>query len=236
MRTDRKKYFVLMTLTCAFLMAAMCATGLAQEKKTGKDAPSIHGKHVPKGEKPGHGKGPSHDKHRERMTQWEKERNNEYIAWLKTNYPEEAARLEEVQKNNPKTFNRFVRMSRKKYGEIMETQKENPRLAEILKQTLETENTKRSLIKKIRSLAKEIKGAKGPRREKLMQQLKDTFSVRFDLIVTTQKLRYEALEEKIRQLSKQIARQKAETEKFIQKKDEEIAKRMKNLLAEDKAD
>jgi hypothetical protein len=225
-----------MILTCAFLMVAMCATGMAQEKKTGKDAPSIHGKHVPKGEKPGHGKGPGHDKHRERMGQWEKERNEEYVAWLKKNYPEEAAKLEEVQKNNPKTFNRFIRMSRKKYGEIMETQKENPKLAKIMKKELQVNNQKLRLIKKIRSLAKEVKGAKGPRREKLMQQLKDNLSIRIDLIVEMQKLRYDALEEKIKQLSKQIAKQKAETEKFIQKKDEEIAKRMKNLLAEDKAD
>jgi hypothetical protein len=181
------------------------------------------------------GKGSALHGHREKMKQWEKERNAEYIAWLKENYPEEEARLEKIQKKQPKTFNRQVRASKKIYGEIMEMQKENPKIAENMKEQLEVIKKRTMLIERATSLAKEIKKAKGPRRDKLVKQLKDTLSIRIDLIVVLAKLKYEVLEEKIKQLNIQIAKQKKQTERFIQKKDEEIAKRMERLLKEDKS-
>jgi hypothetical protein len=270
-----------MILTCAFLMAMMCAAGMAEEQKADKgNRPGrIEGKNAPMQEKramhilkqieakdpalakkllnlkknnpknfrdelfkatqkyklgKGSGKGPGRDGHRERMMQWEKERNAEYIAWLKDNYPEEAVKLEKLQKGKPGIFNRHVRISRKIYGEIREMQKENPKIAENMKEQLEVLKKRTVLITSAQSLADQIKKAKGPKRDKLVKQLKETLSIRIDLIVVLHKLQYEVLEEKIRQLNKQIAEQKAQTDKFIQKKDEEIAKRMERLLREEK--
>ena len=169
------------------------------------------------------------------MKQWEKERNQEYITWLKTNYPEEAVRLEGIQKKQPKTFNRQMRESRKIYVPIKDMMDKNPKIAKIMKEEMEVTKERTVLIHRAQSLANQIKKAKGPKRERLVKQLKDTLSIRIDLIVVLHKLQYEILEEKIKQLNKQIAERKKETERFIQKKDEEIAKRMKNLLAEDKS-
>jgi hypothetical protein len=267
-----------MTLTCAFVMAAMCATVLAEDKKAdkGKRGGQVEGKSAPMPEKRmmhilkqieakdpalakklleikkndpkkfreelskaakkyNLGKGPARDGHRERMMQWERERNVEYIAWLKENYPEEAAKLKDIQKKQPKTFHRHIRESKKKYRDIMDMSKVNPKIAENMKEQLEVIKKRTVLIKRATSLANQIKKAKGPKRDKLVKQLKDTLSIRIDLIVVLAKLKYEVLEEKIKQLNIQIAEQKKATEKFIQKKDEEIAKRMKKLLAEDKA-
>jgi hypothetical protein len=267
-----------MILTCALLTVAMCATGLAEDKKTdkGKHPARVEGKKTPMPEKRAMnilkqieakdpalakklleikktnpkkfreelskaakkynlGKGSALDGHREKMRQWEQERNAEYIAWLKKNYPEEAARLEKIQKDTPRAFNRQMRESRKIYVQIMDMMSENPKIAENMKEQLEVINKRTVLIKRAASLANEIKKAKGPKRDKLVKQLKDTLSIRIDLIVVLAKLKYEVLEEKIKQLNIQIAKQKKETEKFIQKKDEEIAKRMERLLKEDKA-
>lgn len=277
MKADRNKYFALMFLTCAFLVAAICATGLAAEKKTdnpnqvkAKNAamPEKRAMHMLKqiqakdpalakklleikktdpkkfrvelskaAQKYNLGKGLASDGHREKFKQWQKEINAEYLVWLKEkdNYPKEAARLDKIQKDNPKAFPRQIRESRKIYVPIMDMMDENPTIAKLMKEELEAKDKRGVLIKRAQSLANQIKKAKGPKRDKLVKQLKDTLSIRIDLIVVLHKIQYEILEEKIRQLNEQIAERKKDVEKFVQKKDEEIAKRMKRLLEEDKS-
>jgi len=266
-----------MFLTCAFLVAAICATGLAAEKKTdnpnqvkAKNAamPEKRAMHMLKqiqakdpalakklleikktdpkkfrvelskaAQKYNLGKGLASDGHREKFKQWQKEINAEYLVWLKEkdNYPKEAARLDKIQKDNPKAFPRQIRESRKIYVPIMDMMDENPTIAKLMKEELEAKDKRGVLIKRAQSLANQIKKAKGPKRDKLVKQLKDTLSIRIDLIVVLHKIQYEILEEKIRQLNEQIAERKKDVEKFVQKKDEEIAKRMKRLLEEDKS-
>ena len=168
----------------------------------------------------------SRDGYRERMKEREKKSIEEYVAWLKDNYPDDAAKLAELQKSKPDMYSRYVVMSKRKYGKIMETQKKNPELAKVMQEDIK-------LSKKRRELLSKIKTAKGKNRNKLTEELQDVVSARFDIVIKKKQLQYEALAKKIEQLHKQIQRQKAETEKLIDKKNKAISDRMKDLLAED---
>ena len=164
--------------------------------------------------------------YRERMSDRAKKSNEDYIVWLKKNYPDEAAKLEKLQKSKPELLNRHIMMSKRRYGRIMEMQKKNPKLAKVMKEDLKLGRKRRELLRK-------IKKAKGGDRDKLVDELEDIVSARFDIIVKKKQLQYEALAKKIQQLNKQIDKQKAEADKLIDKKDQAISDRMKALLSEE---
>jgi len=76
----------------------------------------------------------------------------EHLEWLEKNYPEEAKELTELQKENPELYNKRIAISFRKYREIQEAERDNPKLAEILKQDLELRGERNRLVRKIRIL------------------------------------------------------------------------------------
>ena len=60
-------------------------------------------------------------------------------------------KLTELKEENPELYRRKFGLSFKKYGRIAEVAKENPELAEVLKQDLELMKKQRELLAKIRT-------------------------------------------------------------------------------------
>ena len=172
---------------------------------------------------PERGTGVGHSGRRERWRDRIQERHEEYIEWLKANYPEKAKKLVQLREKNPEAYMKQVMASRERYGEIMEAQERNPELAEVLKEELKLKNNRGRLLKKIRT-------AKGKERKKLMEQLEEVVNRRFDLIVRKKQLRYVHLLEKLKKLQTEVQRREAEVEKLKQKKKQAIQERLEELI------
>lgn len=148
------------------------------------------------------------------------------IVWLEKNYPEEAAKLKKIQKDNPRIYPEQIILSRRKYGNIMGTQKENPELAELMKEELLLKEKRRELVGK-------VKTAKGKEADKFVKELKRVVSARFDLIIKKKQLQYAALERDIELLKKRIAIQKIETQGLIDSKEKTTKRRVQELLSDE---
>ena len=160
-----------------------------------------------------------HEEWRQRMEKW----HQEYIEWLRKEYPDEAQRLIDLQAGDPDRYPGRLRASRRKYGPIMEAGQKNPELAEVLKEDLGLQQWRKDLIEQIST-------AEGPKRKELTEQLRAVISKRFDLIVRKKQLRYEELVRKIEQLRKRVQQQQAEVEKLKEKKQRTIKQRMEELI------
>ena len=152
-----------------------------------------------------------------------RERHTEYLEWLEENYPEESERLAKVREENPELYMRQIGLSLKKYGRIAEAARENPELAEILKQDLELKEQRNKLLRK-------IKTANDDEREKLVKELQDVVSARFDLIVKRKQIRYEQLLEKLEKLREEVEQNEVEVDKW---KDTEFKNKNTNVRVEE---
>lgn len=156
----------------------------------------------------------------------EKKQNEEYFAWVQKNFKEELGKLQRIKENNPKIYDRHLSISRKRYGKIMEIQKMNAPLAEVMKQDV-------LLSKKRNELVSRIKYATDDKhKQKLIAELSKVIAARFEVIVKKKQIQYEALEKNLERLKKRIATQKAETQKLIDKKDQATKDRVKELLSD----
>ena len=154
-------------------------------------------------------------------------RHDEYIEWLKKDFPEEAKRLTRLHEKDPENLEEYIQQvidSRGKYGEIMEAQERNPELAEVLKEEIELKRDRAKLLKKIRT-------AQPKQRKELMQKLEELVNIRFDLIVRKKQLRYEHLRRKLERLQKEVKEREAEVEKLKSKKAQFIKKRVEELTS-----
>jgi hypothetical protein len=155
-----------------------------------------------------------------------RERHAEYLEWLEENYPEESERLAKVREEDPELYMRQIGLSLKKYGRIAEAAKENPELAEILKHDLELKEQRNKLLRK-------IKTANDDEREKLVKELQDVVSARFDLIVKRKQIRYEQLLEKLEKLREEVEQNEVEVDKWkdTKFKNKNIKVRIEELLS-----
>lgn len=155
----------------------------------------------------------------------EKKLKKDFVAWLQKNFEEEAKNLQAIKENCPDTYERHLALSRQQYNRIMETERKNPELAEVMKQDVRLTKQRGVLLAKISK-------AKDSERKKLIAELKKIVDARFDIIVKKKQLRYENLEKRIDWLSKKIEENKIETQKLIEKKEEKTKERLAELLSE----
>ena len=170
----------------------------------------------------GRGGGPGGENAVERMQRMQR-KHEEYLDWLKENYPEEAQELEKVRQENPELYMRRVMHSGRKYGRIAEAAKDNPELAAVLKEDLELKDERDEIIQKLRS-------AEDGDKEALTAELKEIISKRFDLIVQRKQLQHKQLLEKLEKLKKQIEESETEAAKWEATKDEKVESRLKELI------
>ncbi len=161
---------------------------------------------------------------RERMQQRHQKRHDAYIKWLENNYPDEAAKLKELQEKEPDEYLKHYISSRRRFGPIMEAQEKNPELAEVLAEELELKDLRGELIKEL------LTAKDNDKQKELAEQLKNIISRRFDLIIKKKQLRYEALLRRIEQLRKKVQDQKAEVNNLIKSKDQATKARFEELI------
>jgi len=151
-------------------------------------------------------------------------RLEDYLQWLKDNYPDEAARLERLKEEKPDDYGRHVGWSMRRYAPIMEASEEDLELADILKKELELKRDRDRLIRKINETKDEEK------KKEFTEDLKAIVSERFDLIIQRKQLFYKRMLEELEELKQRIHENKAELEEFINEKETNVEDRVESLL------
>lgn len=153
-------------------------------------------------------------------------RHDRYLDWLKENYAEEAEKLAELSEKEPELYGRQIALSLKRYGRIAEAARENPQLAEVLKEDLVLKQQRAKLLRKIRAASEDVE------RKELTKQLEEVVSSRFDLIVKRKQIEYEQLLEKLERLKKEVEQKEAKVEKWkdVEFKNESVKARLKELV------
>jgi hypothetical protein len=157
-----------------------------------------------------------------------RQRHEEFLEWLQNNYPDQAKELIELREQDPQLYMRKLGLSFETYGRIAETAKENPELAEVLKEDLELKKQRDSLLSRIKDTTDDKK------KQQLIKELEEVVSARFDLVVKRTQIRYEQLSQKLERLKEELKQKEAKVEKW---KDPEFKKqnvkaRMEKLLSE----
>ncbi|MHC4456232.1 MAG: hypothetical protein ACYS0I_03905 [Planctomycetota bacterium] len=86
-----------------------------------------------------------------------RERFVELLEWLEKNYPEKAAELAELKEKEPELYRRQLWLSWRQYRRIAEAERENPQLAEVLKQDLELKKKREKTLSKIEDASEDEK-------------------------------------------------------------------------------
>ncbi|MBN2457444.1 MAG: hypothetical protein JXB29_13080 [Sedimentisphaerales bacterium] len=153
--------------------------------------------------------------------------HEEYIKWLEKNYPSCASELDKIREKNPQLYRRKLALSLEKYGRIFKVSKENPALAEVLKQDLQLKDSRNELLKK-------ISAANDGEKQALVGELEQILSSRFDLIVKRKELEYDRLSKKLQQLEEKVNASRTKIEKWKEAdfKTESVKARLKTLVSE----
>jgi hypothetical protein len=165
--------------------------------------------------------GPGGGHWRERMEKM----HNDFIAWLEKNYPEQAEALKPLQESQPEGYMTKTMELMRKYGPIIQAEKDNPKLAQVMKEDLELQKQRDALLKDIRS-------AKGAEKEKLIAELKDNVARRFDVIMTKKQLQYDDLKKRLEELKKEVKSREGELEKLKTTKDAAVSEHLKELVGQ----
>jgi len=154
-------------------------------------------------------------------------RHGELLEWLEKHHPEEAERLRDMRADRPELFERRMGLGLKKYGRILEAARENPELAEVLKQDLELKQRRDELLR-------EIETASNDERRELIGELEEVISSRFDLIVRRKQIEYEQLLDKLERLKKRVEESEAKVDKWKDAsfKKESVKARLEELVGE----
>jgi hypothetical protein len=163
---------------------------------------------------------------REQMESMRQKWQAEYIEWLEKNVPQEAEDLKKHKDKDPEVYSKRLELSIRRYGEIFRASRENPELAVILKEDMRLRDKADELLKKIKAAQAEEE------KKKLMAELQEVVSDRFDLIVRQKELEYERLLRRLEELKKEVEKNKAEITKWKDPKvkDENVKKRIEDLL------
>jgi hypothetical protein len=164
----------------------------------------------------------------EMMRDWMKEKSDEYIKWLDSNYPDEAARLKQLKAEDPDQYMRAVMISGRKYGPIFFASKDNPQLATVLKEQMTLKDKRSALLKQIKATTDE------KQKKDLMTELEKVVGQQFDLIVKRKQIAYEDLTKRLEGLKKEVDDKKAEVEKWKGQdfKNQRVKERIDELLNE----
>lgn len=167
----------------------------------------------------GNGQGPRGGRWREQLER----RHDEFLQWLKENYPELEKDLTWLRENNPDEYFRRFLATRKKYESVRAVQKRHPELAAVLKEGIDLADDRDELLR-------EIHCAGNKRRQKLIEELRDIVSRRFDLIVKKKELQYQDLHGRLQRLQERLAGREQELGELKASKKQATASRVEALL------
>jgi len=173
------------------------------------------------------GNEPNHQQRRRRGDRFGYRRGDEeFMEWLREHRPERAKELSKLKEHKPELYERLVRLSYRKHRRIMEAERENPKLAEVLREDLQLRDERDELLGRMKQTKDEAE------KDELTEQLRDIVGSRFDLLVKRKEIIYEGLLEKLEQLRKEVKRSEAEVDKWKQEKfkNKSVNERVEELL------
>jgi len=165
---------------------------------------------------------------RERIDNWRKTRQAEFVEWLEKSVPKEARELAKLKERNPDLYAEKFELVWKKYVRIFEEGRRNPELSDILLEDLKLQERRDELLKK-------IKAAGGEKEKKeLVAELEEVLAGRYDLIVLRKQRAYERLLKWLEELRERVRESRGEIAKWRsdELKNENVKKRMQDLLEE----
>ncbi|MBN1795056.1 MAG: hypothetical protein JW804_00125 [Sedimentisphaerales bacterium] len=168
------------------------------------------------------GEGPGGGRRGQRMQEMQ-QKHEEFIEWLKENYPDDANELSVIKEKNPELYMHHLMRKAHKYGPIMKVSKENPELAEVMKENEDLKDQRDEILKNIQT-------AKPQEQEALKNQLTEIVNKRFDLIIKRKLIQHDRLLKKLESLKKNIENSEGEVEKWKATKQDRVAERVKELL------
>ena len=114
------------------------------------------------------------------------------------------------------------RDAKRRYGEIMEAHKKDPKHAKVLTEDLKLKQQRDRLVRRLNS-------ADVDERAGLLAELEDTVSKRFDLIIKKKQFRYDALKKKLAKLKKEVEKREAELDELVKSKQAAVIERVNEL-------
>ena len=165
---------------------------------------------------------------RERIDNWRKTRQAEFLEWLEKPVPREARDLAKLKERNPNIYAEKFELVWKKYGRVFEEGRRNPELSDILLEDLKLQERRDELLKKIKAARSEKE------KKKLVAELEEVIAGRFDLIVRRKQIAYERLLKWLEELQDRIKKSRAEIAKYNDEKvkAENVKQRREDLLEE----
>ena len=163
-----------------------------------------------------------------KMSRWKdrvQKKHDEFVDWLKENYPKVANELAELREKKPGEYIKKFTESREKYGEIMQAEKRDPEYAKVLREDFELKQNRDKLVRKLQNADDEQK-------DDIKAELKEIVAKRFDIIIKKKEFKYKALKERLEELQKKLDSRQAELNKLVQSKDEAIDERIKELTGD----
>ena len=151
--------------------------------------------------------------------------NEEFLEWLKKDYPKVAEELAELRDKKPELFERKLEILIRMYRRIFEVSKESPRLANALKEDLQLKRQRNRLLVRIRTVKDEDK------KKELIKELEKVVSNRYDVILRRKQIEYENLLKKLEKLKEQVKKSEAAVERWkdAEFKSENVNARLKEL-------
>ena len=156
-----------------------------------------------------------------------RERHGEYLDWLGENYPEEAKELADLEGKDPELYGRRVGLGLRKHRRIFEAAKENPELAEALKENFQLTRQQHQLVKKIKAATDEAE------KKKLTGELTTVVDKKFDLIVKRKQLVYEQMLKRLEELKEEVKKSETQVDKWKDStfKSESVKTRVEELIS-----
>lgn len=152
------------------------------------------------------------------------EREAELMSWLEQNDPNKAKELKALKEKDVKAYARRMMFEMRNYWGIMDAQRTNPALAEVLKKDMVLRQQRSELLEKYKAAKDDAAKAE------IKEQLKEVLGQRFDLIVQKKQLRYEDLKKRLEQLQEDLKKSQTELEGLKGKKEQQVQKHLEELL------
>ncbi len=131
-------------------------------------------------------------------------RQEEFVKWLKANYPREEEDLAKVKEKDPELYVRTLERLLNQFGPIFDALTTNPELGAVLKEDFDLRRQRDHLLRRLRHERSDT------RRQEIGSELQEVVSRRYDLIVHRKEIAYEQLQKKLEDLQKQVRESKDE--------------------------
>lgn len=153
-------------------------------------------------------------------------RQADFIEWLRKSVPDEAEELDKLREKNPELYTKKYELAWRKYGRTFDESRRSPELAEVLIEDLHLQKRRDELRAKIKAARSEKE------KSKLIAQLEEVVSDRYDLLVRRKQIAYERLLKWLEELRSRIRESRAELEKAQDRniKAENVKKRTQELV------